>query len=365
MRVNFKISLTVLTFAFFVILIISAGFFAVKSNWSSLNIGQSIGSAIYIVNDENETIAQAQPTTTVALKASELVSTQALDDIYLNSLLKYLPMIILAVCSAILVLTMTLWFVLRRIYTKQMISIIHDLQFLEKFSEDKVEDKTVAKAFKQLKDKFDGNLADYKRLSSYLTHEQKNAIAILRANLELEHNETGNLHILDRLTDSIDDILTLSNSSEEAMSEKVDVSLICAEVCDTYRKSYPELTFSFDEIGSTLILGKNRWIYRAVSNLVDNAIKYGNEKPIEVAVNNRNGSVIVEITDHGKGIDPEVHTTIFNHNYRINGLKQDGYGIGLSVVSHVCDLCQGFVYVESKKNQGSTFYLSFPQIAES
>ncbi|MGX7150660.1 sensor histidine kinase [Enterococcus ureasiticus] len=365
MRVNFKISLTVLTFAFFVILIISGGFFAVKNNWRSLQIGQSIGSAVYVVNDVNSTIAQEKPITSIELKASELVSTQTLDDIYLNSLSKYLPMIILAVCSAILVLTMTLWFVLRRIYTKQMVSIIHDLQFLEKFSEDKVEDKSVAKAFKQLKDKFDGNLDDYKRLSSYLTHEQKNAIAILRANLELEQNETGNLHILDRLTDSIDDILTLSNSTEEVMSEQVDVSLICAEVCDTYRKSYPQLTFSFDEIKSTLIIGKNRWIYRAVSNLVDNAIKYGNGKPIEVAVNNKKGSVIVEIKDHGKGIDPEVHATIFNHNYRINGLKQDGYGIGLSVVSHVCDLCQGFVYVESKKNQGSTFYLSFPQIIES
>ncbi|MBO0472312.1 hypothetical protein IGL98_002916 [Enterococcus sp. DIV0840] len=365
MRVNFKISLTVLTFAFFVILIISGGFFAVKSNWSSLQIGQSIGSAVYVVNDANSTIAQEKPITSIELRTSELVSTQTLDDIYVNSLSKYLPMIILAVCSAILVLTMTLWFVLRRIYTKQMVSIIHDLQFLEKFSEDKVEDKSVAKAFKQLKDKFDGNLDDYKRLSSYLTHEQKNAIAILRANLELEQNETGNLHILDRLTDSIDDILTLSNSTEEVMSEQVDVSLICAEVCDTYRKSYPQLTFSFDEIKSTLIIGKNRWIYRAVSNLVDNAIKYGNGNPIEVAVNNKKGSVIVEIKDHGKGIDPEVHATIFNHNYRINGLKQDGYGIGLSVVSHVCDLCQGFVYVESKKNQGSTFFLSFPQIIES
>ncbi|MEI5991049.1 sensor histidine kinase [Enterococcus crotali] len=360
MRVNLKISLTVLSFAFFIILIISGGFFAIKSNWHSLNIGQSIGSAVYVVNE-----TMAQPTATIELKASELVSTQALDDIYLNSLLKYLPMIILVVCSAILVLTMTLWVVLRRIYTKQMVSIIHDLQFLEKFSEEKVEDKSVAEAFKQLKDKVDGNLNDYKRLSSYLTHEQKNAIAILRANLELQQNDTGNLHILDRLTDSIDDILTLSNSTEETMSESVDVSMICAEVCDTYRKSYPMLTFSFDEIDSTLILGKNRWIYRAVSNLVDNAIKYGDNKPIEVSVNNRKGSIIVEIKDHGKGIDPAVHATIFNHNYRINGLKQDGYGIGLSVVSHVCDLCRGFVYVESEKDQGSTFYLSFPQISES
>jgi signal transduction histidine kinase len=361
MRVTFKVSLTVLAFVFFVIVIISGGFFALKSNWQSLNVGESIGSAMYIVGTNQNADVQAIETLEVA--GEKMVSAKTLDDIYMTSFLKYLPLIILIVSSALLLLTITLWLVLRRIYTKQMIRIIDDLQFLEKFNEKKVEDKHVAQAFKQLKDKFDGNLDDYKRLSSYLTHEQKNAIAILRANLELEENESSNLHILDRLTDSIDDILTLSNNVEELPTEQVDVSLICAEVCDTYQKSYPDLSFTFDEVDTPFILGKNRWIYRAISNLVDNAIKYGEGKPIDVAVSCQKGSVVVKIKDRGKGIDPKRQTTVFNHRYRINALKLDGYGIGLSVVSHVCDLCQGFVYVDSKANEGSTFYLSFPQIS--
>lgn len=363
MRVNLKIGLTVLGFAFFVVLIIVGSFFVIGSNWRSLNIGQSIGSAVYVINMEEK--AAIQQNEVVELRTDEMVSTQALDDLYFTGIIKYLPMIILIACFAIFILAMTMWFVLRRIYRKQMVGIIHDLQFLEKFSEDEVEDKTVAQAFKQLKSKLDSNLEDYKRLSSYLTHEQKNAIAVLRTNLELEQKESGDIHLLDRLTDSIDDILTLSTNTEETMSEQVDVSLVCAEVCDTYHKSYPALNFSFREDDSTVILGKKRWIYRAVSNLVDNAIKYGEQKPITVSVANQKGSIVVQIEDHGNGIDSKVHSTIFNHNYRMNGLKQDGYGIGLSVVSHVCDLCQGFVYVDSKKNQGSTFYLSFPEFLES
>ena len=71
-------------------------------------------------------------------------------------------------------------------------------------------------------------------------------------------------------------------------------------------------------------------------------------------------SVIIIVKDHGIGISEEKQNQIFNHNYRINELNKDGYGIGLSLVSHVCDLCQGFVTVESKMQEGTTFYLSFP-----
>jgi signal transduction histidine kinase len=168
--------------------------------------------------------------------------------------------------------------------------------------------------------------------------------------------------LLDRMTDSIDDILTLSNNSEDLSTEVVDVSLICAEVCDAYKKNYPNLLFAFTEDQPTLIHGRDRWIYRAVSNLVDNAIKYGEGKLVTVTISNQKGSVIIEVKDQGIGIPQEKQASIFSHQYRVQGLKQDGYGIGLSVVSHVCDLCRGFVYLESEEKNGSSFYLSFPSI---
>lgn len=121
------------------------------------------------------------------------------------------------------------------------------------------------------------------------------------------------------------------------------------------------ITFIFDEDADTEIIAKERWIYRAVANLVSNAVKYGEGKPIEVKVENKKHSVIVSVKDNGIGISPEAQEKIFNHRYRINELNKDGYGIGLSLVSHVCDLCGGFAAVESELGVGSVFYLSFPQ----
>ncbi|BDP85961.1 hypothetical protein EfmAA610_31710 (plasmid) [Enterococcus faecium] len=55
--------------------------------------------------------------------------------------------------------------------------------------------------------------------------------------------------------------------------------------------NYPNLLFAFTEDQPTLIHGRDRWIYRAVSNLVDNAIKYGEGKLVIVTISNQKGSV--------------------------------------------------------------------------
>ena len=214
-------------------------------------------------------------------------------------------------------------------------------------------------AYQYIQNEMRTHIDDYKRLNSYLSHEQKNAISILRMKLELDgHNEY--IHHLDCIKESIDDVLTLSENINEEMG-CVDLSLVCAEICDNYRTSYHNIIFHFEEDNVNEIAGKKRWLVRAISNLLDNAIKYGNQKEIHVDVKNRHGSVIVTVKDQGIGFDQNQKEKIFCHHYRINELKEDGYGIGLSLVNHVCDLCHGIAYVESHKGNGTTFYLSFPQ----
>ncbi|MGX2943979.1 sensor histidine kinase [Enterococcus alishanensis] len=359
MRLNFKMTVVMVTFSLLVTAVLISSFFLVRTNILQMNVADSLGDNFFVENiqDAKIEITSASEGQNISQFA---VSSDRLDSIYMNEYFKYLPSIALVVCSVILLLTFLLWAVLRKIYNKQILAITHDMNFIEDLSIETIKDQAVANAFGTIKQKFDGHLSDYKRLNSYLTHEQKNAIAVLRNNIELESAGQTNLQVLDRLTDSIDDILTLSNNQGDLTEEKVDVALICAEVCDLYQKYYPQLYFRFDEEAATMIYGKDRWIYRAISNLVDNAIKYGQGKPIEVVVEKLKESIIVKVKDQGCGIPERKQSEIFSHNYRVRGLKQDGYGIGLSVVMHVCNLCRGFVYLESEENQGSVFYLTFP-----
>ncbi|WP_438856860.1 sensor histidine kinase [Enterococcus sp. AZ007] len=214
------------------------------------------------------------------------INVSIVDKVYKYEFFKYLPTIALAICLAVLLLTFLLWLVLKKIYSNQIAAITRDLNFIDQMSKNSIKDEVLSEAFNKLKGKFDGHLEDYRRLNSYLTHEQKNDIAILRANLEVEGQQAnqGNLILLDRLTDSIDDILTLSTNMNDLGEEHVDVSLVCAEVCDAYRRNYPDIFFVFNEEEATMVHGRASWIYRAVSNLVDNAIKYGEGELVTVTI---------------------------------------------------------------------------------
>lgn len=259
----------------------------------------------------------------------------------------------------LIIFSSCLWYFVKHIQNKKILKIANDMK---EVANEKIisESPALTKAYEILKNKFDIQLEDYKRLNTYLSHEQKNELAILKTSFELS-NDKKYLSTLNNIIGGIDDILTLSENIEDYALGSVDVAFVCAEVCDNYRKVYHDISFDFDDDDAE-ILAKQRWIYRAISNLLDNAIKYGDGKPIELFVKVKNWSVIIIVKDNGIGIEKENQELIFNNHYRINDLNKNGYGIGLSLVSHVCDLCGGFVNVESELGQGSTFYVSFPQI---
>jgi len=262
--------------------------------------------------------------------------------------------------SIFIIASILLWIILNKIHDKEIENIVNKLNNIDDDFDPALISRSFGIAYENIKDKFNQTLDEYKRLNSYLSHEQKNAIAILRTNLEIDNNQEY-LKFIDNISDSIDDVLTLSDVKIDKGLAEVDVSLICASICDGYRKTYKNIEFDFDDESNTIILAKERWIYRAISNLVDNAVKYGEGKPIKVSVENKKNTVVITVEDHGIGMDKNSIGKIFNNKYRINELNKDGYGIGLSLVSHVCDLCDGFVIVDSEINKGSCFYLAFSE----
>lgn len=263
-------------------------------------------------------------------------------------------------CIVFLFIVSTLfWLYMRRLHDKEAYQLAQHLKYRE--HETEVDHPMLQETVRLLKMSFDEQLYDQQKLYSYLSHEQKNTLAILKTELEATNHKEYQKK-LDDLSSSIDDVLTLSESKEYATMGIVDVSLVCAEVCDQYRRVYPKIAFSFDEQDICDVWGKHRWLFRAISNLVDNAIKYGNNQKVSIEVKREYDCVIVIVKDQGVGIPTKKQDQIFQHSYRVNELNQDGYGIGLSLVRHVCDLCSGLAYVESKEQEGSTFYLSFPAV---
>lgn len=113
------------------------------------------------------------------------------------------------------------------------------------------------------------------------------------------------------------------------------------------------------------IEGDRTHIVHIVSNLIDNANKYCQEKPlIQIYTHNVKGGIQVDVKDNGIGIAKSNFDKIFEKLYRVpTGNKHDvkGFGLGLSYVASIMKQHDGKVWLESELKQGSVFHLFFPQ----
>lgn len=202
--------------------------------------------------------------------------------------------------------------------------------------------------------------SDFSHLGRYVSHEYKNTMALLRAKAQ-NGNLEGITQTVDKLVKDMDDILTLCADRGQGFDDVVDLALVCGTAVDEYAKGEVSIEFDFDEDCDAGVRGNELWIYRAVCNLIDNAVKYGRNGKVYVQVGVKNDCPFLEVSDRGIGIDKEEEERIFDEGYRIGELKKDGYGIGLSLVKHVAWLCNAFLWVRSEKNVGSRFKLVFPK----
>ncbi|WP_032113760.1 ATP-binding protein [Candidatus Paracaedibacter symbiosus] len=108
---------------------------------------------------------------------------------------------------------------------------------------------------------------------------------------------------------------------------------------------------------------KEEHVLSLLENLIENSVKYNNRLPrIKIRSKKFASFLVYTITDNGIGIPREAYEQIFKLGKRLNTKpEQLGTGIGLSACKKIMSLYGGKIWVHSKLDEGSTFYLLFPQ----
>jgi signal transduction histidine kinase len=173
-----------------------------------------------------------------------------------------------------------------------------------------------------------------------------------------------------RLNKMIDNILDFSKIEAGRKTydfAEGDMAEVIENVLSTYR--YQTVNSGFDIQANMQpdlppVLMDRDAMAQAISNLLDNAIKYSRDvKQLSITTQTVRSNLSIEIADHGIGIPRTEQEKIFEKFYRVgNGLVHDvkGSGLGLSLVKHIIEAHKGTISVESDVGKGSRFTILLP-----
>ncbi len=102
-------------------------------------------------------------------------------------------------------------------------------------------------------------------------------------------------------------------------------------------------------------------IEQVITNLLTNAMKYGEQKPIEISISKTETKALIAVKDHGIGISKEDQEKIFQRFERVAPIKHfAGFGLGLFISREIVEAHGGIIRLASEPGQGSTFTVELP-----
>lgn len=174
----------------------------------------------------------------------------------------------------------------------------------------------------------------------------------------------------ERLKTQVERVLQLALFEQKDFGlnlQSVTINKIIEKAIEPFKLLLEEKNGNYSIEGECLIAEVDEHHFcNAISNLIDNAIKYCKEEnpSIKITISNLGKTISIKVKDHGIGIDKEEIKHIFKKFYRAptgNVHNVKGFGIGLSYVEQILNMHNGSIKVNSHKNKGTTFELTLPK----
>jgi two-component system heavy metal sensor histidine kinase CusS len=234
----------------------------------------------------------------------------------------------------------------------------------------------LAEAFDKMLNRLEDSFTRLSQFSADLAHELRTPIANIlgEAQVALTRPRTldeyrgvieSNVAECERLSRLVDNLLFLARAEsarEQIKLTQLDGRAAVEKIASFYRTIADDRNIKIDCEGEGNIHADPLLFTRAISNLVDNALRFtpdgGN---VRISISNRDNETEVSVTDTGCGIASEHLGRVFDRFYRVDPSRSSsGAGLGLALVKSIVELHGGSATVDSRISLGTTVILRFP-----
>lgn len=232
-------------------------------------------------------------------------------------------------------------------------------------------------SFNELLKRLDQAFTVQRQFSANAAHELRTPLAVMQTKLDVlqkrdsptqdEHAEAIKMmsEQVGRLSHLIGVLLEMTQLQTVQRRDRVSLSALTEEIfCDLTQIADEKEVALIQEKGEAIVCGSDPLLYRAVYNLVENAIKYNRRGgTVTVGVRAENGMAVLSVLDTGIGISEENWERIFQPFVRVDKSRSramGGAGLGLALVRDIVNQHGGSVKIAQSSARGTEFVLSLP-----
>jgi len=240
----------------------------------------------------------------------------------------------------------------------------------------------LTQAFNKLLQEVSDTLSREQQFIGDMAHEIKTPLATLQTTLEVglrsDRNEKEYEEIIkealkdaNRIKNTLNQVLDLAWTESQQNNhnfEKINLSQLLDEVTDIGAKLALEknIDVKLDIEADIYVKGQRDKLAQMFINIVENAINYTEKGSVNIGASINKNSIIVTISDTGKGISHIDLDKVFDRFYRGESSKNTkGTGIGLPIAKSIAKLHGGYIKVNSEIGRGSTFSVIMPIFQDS
>jgi len=242
----------------------------------------------------------------------------------------------------------------------------------------------LASTFNDMIARLEASIRQIRQFSADASHELRTPLTITKGETELALRKErtpevyrevleSNLEEIDRMSRIVDELLFLSRADLgeiKIAKEPVQLDQLVQEIQHQaiVLGKDREVETVLGTLEPTEVVGDEWRLRELLLNIVDNAIKYSQEKgTVEINLEHANGMAKISVQDNGIGISLDEQKLVFDRFFRSDTARahaQKGTGLGLAICKWIAETHQGQIQVESPPGQGSRFTIFLPLLGQ-